>query len=431
MTEFTGERVIPGEVEADLLNEHLARYAFAARFARERRVLDAGCGAGYGAARLAAGARRVVALDLAAEAIDIARSRYASPRLEFLRADCRALPFASAAFDLVVAFEVVEHLGEWEKFLAEARRVLSGAGELVISTPNRLYYGESRETPNPFHVHEFDYEEFRESLGRHFPRVEIFLENHTESVVIAPFEPGGVETAVESAGADPDAAHFFVAVCSPRAASKRARSSPAFVYVPKSANVLREREQHIGLLESELEQKNQWLEQAKQSLDALHREHQTLEQKAAGERMRAQEIIAGLEQVNASKTEWARRLEAEQEDLKRIIEKLQAELEEQTQWALQLDADRAETLAAYQRLDAEAGKLRSDLAAAVEQLHSTEAELEARTQWAQSLDRHVTQLTADLNAIFGSPAYRLGKRLRLAPVVGSDPRAKDRKKPGH
>ena len=53
MAEFTGERVIPGQVDVDLLNEHLARYAFAARLARGKRVLDAGCGAGYGSAELA------------------------------------------------------------------------------------------------------------------------------------------------------------------------------------------------------------------------------------------------------------------------------------------------------------------------------------------------------------------------------------------
>src|ERR1039458_9985464 len=35
--EFTGERVIPGRVDADLLNEHMARYAFAARLARGKR----------------------------------------------------------------------------------------------------------------------------------------------------------------------------------------------------------------------------------------------------------------------------------------------------------------------------------------------------------------------------------------------------------
>ena len=55
LAEFTGERVIPGEVDVDLLNEHMARYTFAARLARGKRVLDAGCGAGYGSAELARG----------------------------------------------------------------------------------------------------------------------------------------------------------------------------------------------------------------------------------------------------------------------------------------------------------------------------------------------------------------------------------------
>ena len=51
MSEFTGERVIPGEVDPNLWNEHFSRYAFAALFCRGRKsVLDAGCGTGYGTA---------------------------------------------------------------------------------------------------------------------------------------------------------------------------------------------------------------------------------------------------------------------------------------------------------------------------------------------------------------------------------------------
>src|ERR1035441_3872297 len=83
LAEFTGERVIPGEVDVDLLNEHLARYAFAARLARGKRVLDAGCGAGYGAADLAQSALSVVGADTAAEAVTFARERYRLPYLEF------------------------------------------------------------------------------------------------------------------------------------------------------------------------------------------------------------------------------------------------------------------------------------------------------------------------------------------------------------
>src|ERR1051326_780983 len=98
--EFTGERVIPGQVDPDLLNEHLARYAFAARMAQGKRVLDAGCGAVYGSAELARIAFSVVGVDLAAEAVDYARAQYPLPNLRFEQASCTALPHADASFDL-------------------------------------------------------------------------------------------------------------------------------------------------------------------------------------------------------------------------------------------------------------------------------------------------------------------------------------------
>ena len=59
MIDFTGERVIPGEVNSDLWAEHFARYAFAARFATGVRSLDVGCGAGYGTAEHLAALRRL------------------------------------------------------------------------------------------------------------------------------------------------------------------------------------------------------------------------------------------------------------------------------------------------------------------------------------------------------------------------------------
>src|ERR1700733_2545379 len=123
--EFTGERVIPGQVDTDLLNEHLARYAFAARLARGKRVLDTGCGVGYGSAELAKSAVSVVGVDTAAEATANAREHYRLPNLHFEQASCGGLPHRDASFDLVVAFEVIEHLADWREFLQEVRRVLA------------------------------------------------------------------------------------------------------------------------------------------------------------------------------------------------------------------------------------------------------------------------------------------------------------------
>ncbi len=422
MPEFTGERVVPGEVEPDLWNEHLARYTFAARYARGKRVLDAGCGAGYGMARLAACARLVIGIDNALEALDAA-----GPQLPLVRGDCRALPFPAASFDLVVAFEVIEHLEEAEKLLAEARRVLAAGGKLILSTPNRLYYSESRSAPNPFHVHEFDYEELSAALGRHFPHHRILLQNHAASVVFSAPDSSGVEASIDTRTATPASSHFFIALCS----AEPLEQHPAFVYVPESGNVLREREQHIALLEAELEQKNTWLEGAKESLANLHRQHQELEREAAQERLRAGEIIEGLEQENARKGEWGHQLESEIERLKEGFLKLQGEFEERTAWALQLEGERTELAVNFEHLQNETDQVRNDLKICVDQLHRTEADLEDRTRWALSLDeqvrdlgRHVEHLTADLNLLFGSLAYRIGKRIGLAPVPKSDPRSR-------
>src|ERR1700687_3575442 len=98
LAEFTGERVIPGRVDADLLNEHLARYAFAARLARGKTVLAAGRRAGYRAAELAESALAVVGADIAAEAVAFARQHYRLPHLEFEQASCTALPHRDGAF---------------------------------------------------------------------------------------------------------------------------------------------------------------------------------------------------------------------------------------------------------------------------------------------------------------------------------------------
>src|SRR5215471_11758453 len=84
LAEFTGERLIPGQVDVDLLNEHVARYAFAARLARGKRVLDAGCGAGYGSAELARVAQRVIGLDIAADALFFGRDNYPAENLAWL-----------------------------------------------------------------------------------------------------------------------------------------------------------------------------------------------------------------------------------------------------------------------------------------------------------------------------------------------------------
>ena len=182
--EFTGERVVPGLVDPDLFNEHLSRYRFAARFAAEgAKVLDAGCGTGYGTAEFAA-AVQITAMDISPEAVAHATHAFGRPGVHFLQGACEVLPFADESFDLVVAFEVIEHLERWPDLLSEARRVLRSQGVLLVSTPNKAYYAEARAAagPNPYHVREFEYGEFESALKEVFPHVQLWNQNHSELI---------------------------------------------------------------------------------------------------------------------------------------------------------------------------------------------------------------------------------------------------------
>ena len=99
------ERYVPELMRGELLEaEHLARYRWAAPLAAGRRVLDAGCGMGYGAVMLlTAGASEVVGVDLAQAVLDAARPTMpAGVVLEV--GDVRALDADDGSFGLSSAW---------------------------------------------------------------------------------------------------------------------------------------------------------------------------------------------------------------------------------------------------------------------------------------------------------------------------------------
>lgn len=163
---LTGERTLPGiPDERYWFQRHVVAYRHAAATVhalaadRDRvTVLDAGCGEGYGLAMLAAaGATRVVGIDLEWGVVDHARATYGiDPRIEVRAADLAALPDVDLEVDLVVSFQVIEHLHDVAAYLRELVRVTRAGGQVQIATPNRLTFSPDRAAPvNPFHVREF------------------------------------------------------------------------------------------------------------------------------------------------------------------------------------------------------------------------------------------------------------------------------------
>jgi SAM-dependent methyltransferase len=171
----TPERFAPASVRGELTDaEHLLRYAWAGRLAAGKRVLDAGCGLGYGSRILRhAGAADVVGVDIAAAVVEAARA-VEEPGLRFEVGDVHDLDFEEGAFDLIACFEVIEHVEDQRGVISELVRVLAPDGVLVMSSPNRAAYVPG----NPHHVHEYLPEELRAALAESLEYVGLWRQHN-------------------------------------------------------------------------------------------------------------------------------------------------------------------------------------------------------------------------------------------------------------
>ena len=156
---------------------HLARYYFAARFLNSKKVLDLGCGKGYGSRVLAERARTVTAVDLNVDSIEFAKQNYSAQNIEFLLEDVREIAKRHPnTFDAVVSFEVLEHLSPTEAsgFLMTLSSLLAPGGLLFLSTPNHEVVTKSGMPVPPFHINNLSSRELKTFLDQTFENVEMY-----------------------------------------------------------------------------------------------------------------------------------------------------------------------------------------------------------------------------------------------------------------
>ena len=103
-------------------------------------LLDVGCGEGVVTERLAAAfpATRVVGVDVADPALVAEWERRRAPNLVFEPGSAYSLPYGDGEFEVVTAFEVLEHLERPADGLAELERVAARA--LVLSVPREPWW---------------------------------------------------------------------------------------------------------------------------------------------------------------------------------------------------------------------------------------------------------------------------------------------------
>lgn len=98
---------------------------------KNSKILDIGCGDGEYTSLFCKNNNKVVGIDV---------RNYVNPvfkKFEFIQANAEKLPFSDNSFNLVISFDVIEHIKDDEKAIKEIYRVLKPGGRIFLETPNK------------------------------------------------------------------------------------------------------------------------------------------------------------------------------------------------------------------------------------------------------------------------------------------------------
>jgi SAM-dependent methyltransferase len=135
-----------------MVQQQLARLFFLTKKLelRGKRVLEFGCGSGFNCAfvKEQLGATHVTGFDVSADSVAIAKDQYPDVDLRVADACDSRLSIEPGTWDVVVSFEVLEHVPDMPAFLANVRRHVKPGGVVFLSTPNREVFSLGHE-PSP------------------------------------------------------------------------------------------------------------------------------------------------------------------------------------------------------------------------------------------------------------------------------------------
>jgi SAM-dependent methyltransferase len=154
-------------------------YEWAIPFLKSKDTADIGCADGYGTQFLAEYTASTIGVDYSETTIAEARKKHESKKnLSFISGKVPPIPLESESKDVVTAFQFIEHIQARKAFMHDVKRVLKPGGIYLCTTPN-IKMSIAR---NPFHVHEYTFEEMKKEAGDIFDRIELWGVQGNEKV---------------------------------------------------------------------------------------------------------------------------------------------------------------------------------------------------------------------------------------------------------
>ncbi len=175
-----GDRILPEKIKSQgeyyLYLKEVFTYDWCRRFlSKNSCCLDVGCGEGYGSKMLSPFVSKIIGIDINKKIIKRAYEKYGSKKCVFKSYNGKRLPFLKETFDVVISFQVIEHIIDDIAFISEIYRVLKQKGIFILTTPNKLIRLPGKIKPwNIFHVREYNYEDLNKIFKPVFREVRVY-----------------------------------------------------------------------------------------------------------------------------------------------------------------------------------------------------------------------------------------------------------------